>query len=203
MGWAGEEIERGEQKLHFKEDFFHFLVKHEIKLQLMAHNYFISTFQIHFLLLFTVLEQELYCCAKSAKKITPYSQWHSSLKKQKANYRVRLAAYSPWNPHLPLLGQETVAATTPLIWGGTVTSAFPVMSESASAPLPRGLWEWFTLVPPKGGPHAYADGWYEAVPGVINTPSWQGWKVLPLVILIQSLPCCWRERLALVLVCVV
>lgn len=39
-------------------------------------------FKFHFLLLFTALEQELYCCAKSAKKITPDRLWHSSLKKQ-------------------------------------------------------------------------------------------------------------------------
>ena len=38
----------GAETPHFKEAFFHFLVKHEIKLQLMAHNYFISTFQIPF-----------------------------------------------------------------------------------------------------------------------------------------------------------
>lgn len=39
-------------------------------------------FKFYFLLLFTALEQELYCCAKSAKKITPDRLWHSSLKKQ-------------------------------------------------------------------------------------------------------------------------
>lgn len=155
-GQAGEEIEGGEQKLYIlrKTSF--------ISLWSMKSNYsswptliLFLHFKFYFLLFFTVLEQELYCCAKSAKKITPDSLWHSSFKKQKANCLVRLAAHCPWSLYLPLLKQETAAAITPLIWGGVVTSAFPVISESASALLPgRALrvvhssasWGWATCL---------------------------------------------------------
>lgn len=81
-------------------------------------------FKFHFLLFFTVPEQEFYCCAKSAKKITPDGLSYSSLKKQKTNCLVSgqpiahgAASVSTWTG-----GRSS---HHPLTWGGREPLLFP------------------------------------------------------------------------------
>lgn len=109
-------------------------------------------FKFHFLLLFTALEQELYCCAKSAKKITLDRLRHSSLKKQTGK--------------TPLSGESwpsrTCASASIRRGGGRGQRSLwpfdPREHRCLFSSWVGAMWLVFTPGPPRGGPQAWSWG---------------------------------------------